>query len=401
MSDTWRQMKAYVRFTEEDARQVRRLAPIVLPHVDAIVDDFYERLAEQPGTDAVLRSEPGRSERLRISLRRWLERLFCGRYDEAYFEERLRVGRAHVRVGLAQHWMFGAMDTIRQRTEACVRAARKRGAEPRLEALRKLIAVELAVMLESYKETYSDRVREVERNTVQERLTQAQHLAKIGSLAATLAHEIKNPLAGISGAIQVIRDGMEPSAPHRRILGEVLRQIDRLDGTVKDLLVYARPLPPRFEVCDLRRVVESCVMLLSREPELGGLLFERDIEAVVPDIEADERQLEQLLMNLLLNAGQASGAGQRVRARVRQSGSEVLIQVEDQGCGMDAEQSRRAFEPFHTTKSRGTGLGLSICARIVEMHGGTIELDSRPGSGTTVTVRLPIRQPEELAGGSA
>lgn len=391
----------YVGFREEDARNVRSLAPVVLPHVDEIVEQFYAVLTAQPGAAAVLREGPAQLARLKQTLAHWIERLFGGRYDEAYFAERWEVGRVHVRVGLAQHYMFGAMEVLRQSVEAVVRRSRVREASAGLESLRKLLAIELALMLESYKESYAARVREAERSTMQERLTRAQHLAKIGTLAASLAHEIKNPLAGISGAIQVIRDSMDASAPHRAILAEVLRQIDRLDGTVKDLLIYARPIPPRFQSCELKRVVERCFMLARREPELGDIRFESELDGQLPAIEADEHQIEQLLMNLVLNAAQASQPGDRVRVRARRDGPVVVIHVEDEGCGMDAELCRRAFEPFVTTKSKGTGLGLSICEKIVEMHGGTIELASTPGKGTVASVRLPVEQPVEAFGGSA
>lgn len=410
---TLESLRSYVGFGEKDAELVRGLADTLKPHLPAIVDAFYEALLSNPEARAVLADE-AQIPRLRGSLRRWLERLLCGAYDLAYFQERENAGRTHVRVGLPQHLMFGAMEALRQSIERAVRRAAPPDAEERLAALRKLLAIELAVMLESYKESYSERVRDVERSTMQERLTRAQHLAKIGELAASLAHEIKNPLAGISGAIQVIRDSMEPSAPHRPILAEILRQIDRLDGTVKDLLVYARPVPPRFDECDLRRVAEHCLMVVRREPDLQGLRFESNMENAPPAIEADERQIEQLLMNLVLNAAQASSPGGVVRivarldshrgaGRSRDSGDDafVAIRVEDDGHGMDPHMCRRAFEPFLTTKSKGTGLGLSICEKIVEMHGGSIALASQPGRGTIVTVTLPVEQPVDAVGGLA
>ncbi|MEP0845976.1 MAG: hypothetical protein HRF50_04035 [Phycisphaerae bacterium] len=394
-------LKQYVGFTPGDAQNIRSLAEAVLPEIPRIVDRFYEVLLSRRESREVFRGGQEQLQRLHGSLCGWMTRMFEGPYDEAYFLERAQVGRVHVRVGLPQHLMFGAMEILRQGVERAMRSSRTAREHPGLESLRKLFALELAVMLESYKDSYAEQVRDIERTRMQERLTRAQHLAKIGELAASLAHEIKNPLAGISGAIQVIRDSMDPAAPHRPILAEVLRQIDRLDGTVKDLLVYARPVPPRFQPCELKRVVERCFMVARRESELGDIRFESYVDGRTPSIEADERQIEQLLMNLVLNAAQASHAGAAVRVRARVEGPQVVLRVEDDGTGMDAETCRRAFEPFMTTKSRGTGLGLSICEKIVELHGGSIHIDSALGKGTAVTVRLPIEQPIDALGGSA
>lgn len=241
-------------------------------------------------------------------------------------------------------------------------------------------------------------VRQVERDAVQARLREAEQLAHVGQLAASLAHEIKNPLTGISGAIQVIRANLKPSDPHWPVLGEVLRQINRLDRSVKDLLVYARPKPPRYQRCDVSRATERVLAVLRKEPEFDRIRMECELPRNLPAIAADENQLEQLLMNLVLNAAQASAPGGVVRlvAAVRTGG--IRLVVEDRGCGMPEDVARRAFEPFYTTKARGTGLGLPICRKIVEAHGGTIAVRSTPGEGTEVTVELPERPPTAAAG---
>ena len=239
-----------------------------------------------------------------------------------------------------------------------------------------------------------EQVRANERNAVHARLTQTEHLARIGRLAASLAHEIKNPLAGISGAIQVIRDAMEPEAPHRPILAEILRQINRLDQTVKDLLVYGRPVPPRFGPCNLDRVIERLMTILKREPEMQRVRFEHQNDhRPLPAIEADENQIEQLLMNLVLNAANASEDGGLVTLKTKPTATGVQLVIEDHGHGMTEETARRALEPFFTTKSRGTGLGLPICRRIIEMHGGSLTIHSTIAEGTTVALQLALQQP--------
>ena len=390
------ELKRYVRFDARDAANVRSLAGVVERHLPDLVERFHREILREPEARQalVIGSEP--AERLRGTLTTWLQSLFGGAYGAAYVQQRVQIGQVHVRLGLKQRYMCAAMEVIRQELKHAVLAAGVPGAEAKLDSLQKLLALESALIVESHYGVFAEQVRESERSAVQERLTRAEHLAEIGQLAASLAHEIKNPLAGISGAIQVIRDATSPEHPHRPILGEVLRQINRLDRTVKDLLVYARPLPPRFDRCDLERVIERLTTLLQREPAMQHVHFDYRCEPGCPaEIEADENQIEQLLMNLVLNAAHASDAGGTVAVTTRPIAASVQIEVQDFGHGMDEETCRRALEPFFTTKARGTGLGLPICRRIVESHGGTLSIRSIVGKQTTVTVQLPHRQQQE------
>lgn len=393
------ELKRYVGFDARDADNLRSLARLIEEHLPAVVDRFYPEILQQPGTRDVLTQGPEQVERLRDTLTNWLRTLFGGTYDTAYLQQRLQIGAAHVRIGLPQHYVFAAMDVIRQELKRAILQLDIPDPDSKIDSVQKLLAIESALMAESYRDAFVEWVRASERSAVQEQLTQAEHLAQIGQLAASLAHEIKNPLAGISGAIQVIRDAMEPDAPHRPILAEVLRQINRLDQTVKDLLVYARPLPPRFDRCNLSRVIERLATVFRREPAMQRVRFEhRDDHRPLPSIEADENQIEQLLMNLVLNAADASEDDGLVTLKTTPIPMGVQLEVEDHGHGMDEETCQRALEPFFTTKSKGTGLGLPICRRIVEAHGGTLSIHSVVGRETTVRVRLPLRQPTEVRG---
>jgi signal transduction histidine kinase len=255
------------------------------------------------------------------------------------------------------------------------------------------LALDLAIMLESYKLSYGEQIRKSERTAVEEKLTRAEHLAGIGQLAASLAHEIKNPLAGISGAIQIIRDSMANEDPHRTIITEILGQIRRLDATVKDLLQYARPTPPAAIKVGVDAVVRRVLTVLQKEPALQDLTIHYSTPPDDPQMFADDRQVEQLLINLIINAAHASQAGSAIHLVVRNDLDNVQITIRDQGEGMTHETLRRAFEPFFTTKAKGTGLGLSICRRIVEVHDGRINIDSQPGNGTSVSVTFPQNAP--------
>lgn len=385
------EMKSYVGFSDADARQLHALSEPVAPMLPAVVERFYAAIVKHPNARLVMVGGEAQLQRLRGHFLIWLKSLFCGMYDREYFKKHESIGFVHVRVGLPQHYMPAAMEVVWQELEHQLRAAKVPDLEPKLRSLHKLLTLETAAMLESYKVRYTDQVREAERSILRERLSRAEHLAEIGQLAASLAHEIKNPLAGISGAIQVIRDSMPEANPHRSILEEVIRQVTRLDRTVKDLLDYARPSKPQIRSCELPEILERVSALLAREAAFQRVRFEAACDSV-PAIEADEQQLAQLLMNLLLNAAHASAPGARIRVRAAREGDDVAIHVEDEGHGMNEEVCRRAFEPFFTTKARGTGLGLSICQRIVESQNGSIQISSRLNHGTTVSVRMPIRR---------
>ncbi len=383
---------SYVGFEPKDAQILARLAPFVRPRAQRVVDRFYWEIQHHPDARAAL-GGAAQQERLRVALRAWLDSLFCGCYDAEYWAKRRAIGHAHVRVGVRQHYMFGAIEVIRQELIAILLESDEPDLASAVGALNKLLALETAVMLDSYRDSWAERERQSERQLVAERLSRAEHLAEIGRLSASLAHEIKNPLAGISGAISVIRDGLPAADSRIDVLNEVLRQIRRLDDTVRDLLSFARPVPPRTEVMLLSELWARLCVSIAREPLLHALRIESGGAEGLPPLRADANQLEQLLLNLILNAAQASVAGGRVVVRFAATGGVMRIEVQDFGAGMSLETQTRAFEPFFTTKARGTGLGLPICRRIVEAHGGTITIRSRAGAGTLVRVDLPLNPP--------
>jgi signal transduction histidine kinase len=232
-------------------------------------------------------------------------------------------------------------------------------------------------------------MQETELAQYEQRLSESEHLASIGQLAASLAHEIKNPLAGISGAIQILGAGLGEDHEHKEIITEALHQIDRLDAAVKDLLVYARPKPPMATRQSLNTIVERVLILLREEPSFRDVRLHCEGLEVDRQVIVDEAQMQQVLTNLLLNAAQACEEGGDVTLRIRPLQSKVRIIIEDTGTGMPTEVLARTFEPFFTTKSKGTGLGLPICRRIMEAHSGTIDIQSVIARGTRVTVEIP------------
>jgi signal transduction histidine kinase len=389
MADSlFEEMRRRIGFRSSDAENIRSLAQYTLPAREQLADTFYEWLFSDPQALRIFTGGAEQRARQRRVFVKWYEELFGGVYDEAYFRSRLSIGHTHVRVRLPQHYMFMAMEFVWQETKTILLSAAVPEDElhRKLASFHKLLALELAMMLESYKESYTSKIREEERTVAEEKLTRSEHLATIGQLAASLAHEIKNPLAGISGAIQVIRDGMHADDPHRAIIHEILGQIDRLDAAVKDLLVYSRPRPPKLSPCDLSNVMVLMVKLMRDAHLFKHIPIDFQQPEALPQIAADTGHLEQLIMNLLMNAAQACRDGQQIRVELAAEGDRVRMSIIDSGSGMD----EIAFEPFFTTKAKGTGLGLPICKKIVDAHNAVISLESRPERGTRVTVEFPV-----------
>jgi signal transduction histidine kinase len=378
-----------MEFGPDDAGRVKALETIVRPELPGVADRFYEWLFKDPAAVRVFSGGPEQMRRQREVFVEWLNSVFSGEYDAAYFHRLAEIGQRHVHVGLPQHYVPAAMHRIWQELRDLIRQAGVADGEAKLASLHKLLILEMAIMLEAHAEHHTHHVREEERTAAEEKLTHSEHLAQLGQLAASLAHEIKNPLAGISGAIQVIRDGMSPDDDRQPVIREILSQINRVDATVKDLLVYARPRPPEMRLCDLHAIAVRTLKSIREAPAMRRVRVTVDCADNVPPVPADMRQIEQLFMNLIFNAAHASSEGETIRVSLRAQGPKVILSITDRGSGMDQETAVRAFEPFFTTRAKGTGLGLPICRKIVEAHGGKIALQSQRGSGTQVTVELP------------
>jgi two-component system, NtrC family, sensor histidine kinase HydH len=384
--ESFHDLKTYVGFDARDVANITEMAESARSLIPGIVDRFYEVLLQDPDASAVIKNDE-QVARLKTTLVGWLREVFSGRYDGSYFQSRFRIGKVHVAVGLPQRFMPLAMEVVRSEVFRSLTEADVADVEPKLESLQKLLSLDLTIMLASYQESYSEKIRTAEKHVLEGSLARAQHLAEIGQLAASLAHEIKNPLAGISGAIQVIGGSLPQESPYRSIVRDILAQITRLDATVKDLLLFARPAAPLCRRVKTRELIRRVVSVLREEPALQ----EVDVRCHETDalIDADEAQLEQLLMNLILNAAHASADGATIDVTASDGEDCVELIVKDSGSGMTPESRARALEPFYTTKAKGTGLGLAICRRIAEAHGGCILIDSERGRGTTITVRLP------------
>lgn len=229
-----------------------------------------------------------------------------------------------------------------------------------------------------------------------EKLRERERLAAVGAMAAGLAHEIRNPLGAIKGAAEYLDPAEGPADPE--LLQVIIEEVNRLNQVVSQFLDYARPFRARFGRVDLNDVVRRTARLIAAQREQPGL--ELDLAAEVPVIEADGEQLKQVILNLVLNALDASREAEapvRITTRPLPVRGMVELRVIDHGVGIPLEDLDQIFIPFFTTKQHGTGLGLAVCHRIVMSHGGTIHADSELGMGTDFVIQLPVEQRKELA----
>jgi signal transduction histidine kinase len=230
----------------------------------------------------------------------------------------------------------------------------------------------------------------------QTQMSRAEHLATLGELATGLAHEIRNPLAGIAGVIEIIGRDLPSTSPARTVVKDVRQEIAQINHIITDLLQTARPHPPEIRRSDLNTTVEHSVMLARQQALSKPIKIELTKNTTLPEVEHDSDQIHQVLLNLLLNAIQAIEGQGNITVTISEEGSDAVIAVSDTGRGIPAEHLPNIFRPFYTTKGNGTGLGLSLAKRIVEEHDGRIEVESS-AHGTTFVVLLPILSKAEVA----
>jgi two-component system sensor kinase FixL len=232
------------------------------------------------------------------------------------------------------------------------------------------------------------------RTRLEERLREESALARLGEMAAVIAHEVRNPLAAVRGAIQVVGSRLPADGKDAPVIREILSRLDGLNSLLNDLLLFGRTPAPRFAPVSLGGLLQAIADLLSTDPAFKELDF--DLEADPAPIVADAELLRIVFQNLLINAGQAVAGRGTIRMRVVSDQQGRWIRIADNGPGIPPEVRGKLFKPFMTTKARGTGLGLSIAKRLVELHNGAIAIHCPAEGGTEVVVRLPENQQSEI-----
>jgi signal transduction histidine kinase len=366
-------IKLYVGFTDASSAALRELHPIAQPFFRPIVDDFYAAIETHPGARQAITGGQAQIDRLKLTLIKWMDLMLLGPHDEEYYQLRARIGRMHVRIALPQQYMFTAMDRIRVRLLDVVRTAivGDPGKVERIAtALNQILDLELAIMLETYREDLETKNRNAER------------LATIGQFAASIGHELRNPLGVVESSLYLLRQHLkqEADAPAvKKHLDRIGAEVQRANKTIHDLLDLARNRPPQRRATSLRELVDSA-------GEAALLPAALTLQSSVPAdlvLNIDPDQIRQVLANLFTNAMQAlKGRGQLwVEVESGPDGG-TRVRVRDDGPGVPSEERSRIFEALFTTKAKGSGLGLALCRRIMEAHGGTIELEARPGGAS-------------------
>ena len=232
-----------------------------------------------------------------------------------------------------------------------------------------------------------------QRKIIEQQLYHADKLSSIGQLAASVAHEIKNPLASIKTLGQLLQEETEVGDSRREYIDVIVSEVNRLNGVVEQLLKYARPEGSSFCEIAFGEVIKPVLSLVHHESERHQVELVPDFKADLK-VYVDPEKIKQVFLNLIFNGVQSMEKGGKifVRAFKEQDSPWNVFEVEDTGCGMSEETARRIFEPFFTTRQRGTGLGLAIVKKIVDLHGGKIEVSSEAGRGTKFKFYLPCRQ---------
>lgn len=418
MADGKHELEERLRFlglTATDLRLLRDLRPLLERHADGLVAAFYRHLLSFEGTRSHL-SDVEAKERLLRKQREYLLSLAGPTLDEAYYQDRRQIGTTHERIGLEPRWYLGAYAHYCSLLFPVICEALRQDphrAERTVAALVKLLMLDAQIAVETYMETREEQLeflnrelagmtenlaREVEDTGAEllattRRARAAEELASVGTLVAGLAHEIGTPMGVIQGHAEALEQAAadERSRWRAKTIGE---QVGRISHIIQTLLNLARPRDPVREPVRLPTLVDDTLAFLREKMRRHGIEVERRF-ARVPEIRGDHEKIQQLLLNLFLNAIDAMPDGGTLRVGLRSGGGGVEVRVGDTGTGVAADAIERIFEPFYTTKGagRGSGLGLVVVHGIVRDHDGEIDVSSELGRGTEFRIRFPSPDP--------
>ncbi len=342
-----------------------------------IADVFYRRILNHEEARKALAGE-SQVGRLKLTLVIWMDKLFTGPWDEEYYELRARIGRVHVRISLPQHYMFGAMNVLRQEMNGVIdrHFADQPGELRRARiALGKILDLELAIMLHSYREDLLSQQARIER------------LATFGQLVASIGHELRNPLSVIESSLFILKGRIGEDERGTKHINRIYEQLNIANDIISKLLDMIRDRPLNRQNIRVEDILSGAASSINWPP---GVRFRQDGISGLPPVAADAAQLRQVFLNLFSNAVDATSPQGEVLVNGRRDGEVVELSVEDSGPGVDETIRQRLFEPLVTDKAHGIGLGLALVKRIVERHGGTIKYHPQAAGGARFVVRLPI-----------
>jgi len=399
------EMKRYVGFTADDAATLASLAPLVEPQLPALADRFYEQIPRHSEAAAVFTGGEVQIAQLKLTLQHWARGLFSGVYDEAYAQERFRIGYRHVQIGLAQRYVISAMHVValflREVLDREIRDVdRHRRAH---NSLSLIVILDLALICETYVEGSLRELRQLnERLTSANRSLEEANRVKADFLATT-SHELRTPLTSTIGFSRLLLDGyVSDPAGQRDLLADVHRSALHLLSIVDDILDLSRIEAGRLEIevetVELTVMIAEVTALTKLQADERGLVLLTEMPGDLPSVRTDRSRMRQILLNVIGNAIKFTDRGEiRVIAATDTDGAHVLVDVADTGIGIAPEQQPLLFEKFrqldasHARKHGGSGLGLAISKGLIERMGGRIHLQSEGlGMGTTVTLAVPV-----------
>lgn len=313
--------------------------------------------------------------RKKAALLQWLDGLFLGPYDETYLERRCQVGLAHIKGGLPQPFAFLAMSHMQSQLEEAILlddSSPVHLAQRGIAALHKVLDLDLALLLAS--------------------ASHEESLSCLSDMMTIVAHEVKNPITGISGAVQIMAKQLPPESSGRAMVEEVLQQLESLNGQVNDLLLYAKPLELQVSSVPVLSLVEETIARSIEDGSLRHAAAKTSGSEVF--VQGDAELLRTAFWNVLVNAAQAQKGGGTISVMVDGLGDLARLRVIDSGPGIPAKLRGKVFGPFFSTKHNGTGLGLAITRRILEAHGGRIELSFPGEGGTTASLFIKTSRSE-------
>ncbi len=380
----YRELQAYVGWTEEDVERVVALAPMIESHLPALIDDFYDAIVRHPNASKVLTGGQDQIDRLKGTLIQWVRDLFTGKYDSDYVERRWRVGWRHVEIGLDQVYTNVALSRLRTGLGRVLQRDWQRSPDSLMEAIHsldKLLDLDLAIIEDAYQTEFVARLQRGER------------LATLGQVAGGVAHELRNPLNVVKTSVYYLLNARNPTpektAEHFR---RIERNVDLADGVITALSSFAKM--PMLAVAHVS--IESCIReTLEINPLGDGIRMELNIPASLPRALADVDQLRIVFGNLIRNARDAMPGGGKLAIIGRDAGDHIEVDVTDSGTGISPNDLARIMEPLYSSKARGLGLGLAITRAILDKMQGGLGVISQPGEGSTFTVRLRPARSEQ------
>jgi signal transduction histidine kinase len=394
----YQELQSYVAWTSADQDRVVAAGQIVAPHIPVLVDDFYAEIEWHPAASGVITGGRPQIDRLKQTLTNWLRELFAGAYDEAYVGRRWHIGLKHVEIGLPQVYPVAALSRLRN---GMIRILRShwRGDEAALslvlQALNKLLDLDLAIIGDAYEIDYLQREQDL--HEAQQRAVQAERLAAIGQMATGIAHESRNALQRIGASAEMLEPEVEGNATALALLARIQQSQAHLHRLLDEVRNYAAPVVLDVSACRITEAWREAWELLRAQRNEQQATLREHLETTELAIQADRFRLVQVFRNLLDNALAACGDSAQIdihcQSALLGSAPAIRVRVLDNGSGLNAEQRRRIFEPFYTTKPTGTGLGMAITQRLVEAHGGTICVGDDSSPGAEIVVTLPTHAP--------